>query len=72
MFWDPPPGRIDYWLTKPVYGSAEPAPGFISALYQIKFKIPDSLGPGVTYLPTPGVLTRVEIWLGNRVGVYVQ
>jgi hypothetical protein len=56
----------------PVYGTAETMPGFIPYLYQIKFKVPDRLGPGVDYLPPPGVVTRVPIQLVYEVGIYVK
>ena len=66
----PPPGPRG---PGPVYGNAETMPGFIRALYAITFRIPDAFGPGVDYLPPTGVVTRVEIALGNTtVGVYVK
>jgi uncharacterized protein (TIGR03437 family) len=78
LYWAPPP-YVPNPLPSPfptgptpVYGTAEAMPGFIRALYQIEFKIPDALGPGVQYLPQPGVVTRVEIEFGNTVGVYVK
>lgn len=55
-------------------GTAYQLPGFVDALYAIAFQIPDAPGPGVYLVPTPGVLTPVEIGSleGGGVVVYVK
>lgn len=47
-------------------------PGFLPQLWEIKLTLPTALGPGVDYLPLPGVPTRVEIARGNTVGIWMK
>lgn len=53
-------------------GEVEAMPGFLRSLFAVRFRIPDALGPGVEYLPPPDVVTRVEIQVGSKAGVYAQ
>ena len=74
LAWSPKPPRPPPGPTGPgpVYGAAGPMPGFLPLLSEIKFTIPTALGPGVDYLPVPGVTTRVEIALGSVVGIWIK
>ena len=72
LLWNAPPPQRNQFLYS-LRGTAYPVPGFVDALYAIDFRIPDSPGPGVYFLPTPGVLTRAEIGtVGSGIGVYVK
>lgn len=53
-------------------GEVVAMPGFLRALFAVRFRVPDALGPGVEYLPPPGVVTRVEIAVGSKAGIYVK
>jgi uncharacterized protein (TIGR03437 family) len=72
LLWNAPaPQR--YQLTEALTGIAYSMPGFVDALYAIAFRIPDSPGPGVYLVPTPGVLTRAELGrVGSGLGIYVK
>jgi len=78
LYWAPKPFEPDPRPSPgptgpgPIPVTAAPMPGFLSLLYQIRFKIPETLGPGVAYLPPPGVATRVDIGISNVVGIWVK
>jgi hypothetical protein len=72
LWWNAPPLQR-YEHLYPLSGIAYRMPGFINALYAIRFRIPDAPGEGVYLVPKPGVLTRAEIGrVGSGLGVYVK